>query len=105
MYHCIICVAMLLYPKAPPTHMSILFITMLKLWIQIQFILLRPQHSSAAPTSDPAQETVQSELTDLLHPDPDNLTPSPTSPLCLGKIIFQSSLSLSSKCGFKYAAL
>ncbi|XP_071782529.2 ubiquilin-1-like [Centroberyx gerrardi] len=46
-------------------------------------MVLRPQHSSATPTSDPASETVQSEMTALLDPGPDNLTPSPTSPLCL----------------------
>lgn len=53
--------------------------------IHIQSILLRPQLSSAAPTSDPAPEVVQSELTAVPDPDPDNFTPSPTSPLCLGK--------------------
>lgn len=37
------------------------------------------------PTSDPAPDAVQSELTAVLDPDPDNFTPSPTSPLCLGK--------------------
>lgn len=47
--------------------------------------LLRPQHSSAAPTSDPAPETLRSELRVLPSPDPDNFTPSPTSPLCLGE--------------------
>ncbi|XP_029916998.1 ubiquilin-1-like [Myripristis murdjan] len=46
-------------------------------------MVLRPQHSSATPISDPASETVQSELTPVLDPSPDNLTPSPTSPLCL----------------------
>ncbi|KAK5871098.1 hypothetical protein PBY51_003998 [Eleginops maclovinus] len=43
----------------------------------------RPQLSSAAPTSDPASESVQSELTAALNPDPDSVTPSPNSPLCL----------------------
>ncbi|XP_008292803.1 ubiquilin-1 [Stegastes partitus] len=38
-------------------------------------MIQRPQQSSASPTSDPASETVQS--------DPNNFTPSPTSPLCL----------------------
>ncbi|XP_044052153.1 ubiquilin-1-like isoform X2 [Siniperca chuatsi] len=33
--------------------------------------------------SDPAPDEVQSELTAVLDPDPDNSTPSPTSPLCL----------------------
>ncbi|TKS78596.1 Ubiquilin-1 Protein linking IAP with cytoskeleton 1 [Collichthys lucidus] len=44
-------------------------------------MIQRPQHSSPAPTNDPAPETVQSDLTVLLNPD--NFTPSPTSPLCL----------------------
>ncbi|XP_073323091.1 ubiquilin-1-like [Pagrus major] len=42
-------------------------------------MIQRPQHSSAAPTSDSAPEM----LTVLPNPDPDNFTPSPTSPLCL----------------------
>ncbi|KAG8011959.1 Ubiquilin-1, partial [Nibea albiflora] len=46
-------------------------------------MIQRPQHSSPAPTSDPAPETVQSDLAVLLNPDADNFTPSPTSPLCL----------------------
>ncbi|XP_070761235.1 ubiquilin-1-like [Enoplosus armatus] len=46
-------------------------------------MIQRPQHSSATPTSDPASEVVQSELTAVLDPDPDNFTPSPTSPFCL----------------------
>ncbi|XP_041793600.1 ubiquilin-1-like [Chelmon rostratus] len=46
-------------------------------------VIQRPQHSSAAPTSDPAPEKVQSELTAVLSPDSDNFTPSPTSPLYL----------------------
>ncbi|XP_076587736.1 ubiquilin-1-like [Chaetodon auriga] len=46
-------------------------------------MIQRPQHSSAAPTSDPAPEKVRSQLTVVLDPDPDNFTPSPTSPLCL----------------------
>ncbi|XP_056231548.1 ubiquilin-1-like [Seriola aureovittata] len=46
-------------------------------------MIRRPQRSSAAPTSDPASETVQSGLTDVLDSDHDILTPSPTSPLCL----------------------
>ncbi|KAE8292088.1 Ubiquilin-1 Protein linking IAP with cytoskeleton 1 [Larimichthys crocea] len=44
-------------------------------------MIQRPQHSSPAPTNDPAPEAVQSDLTVLLNPD--NFTPSPTSPLCL----------------------
>ncbi|KAM9360676.1 LOW QUALITY PROTEIN: ubiquilin-1-like [Symphorus nematophorus] len=44
-------------------------------------MIQRPQHSSAAPTRDPAPQLVQSELTVPL--DSDNFTPSPTSPLCL----------------------
>ncbi|XP_036954878.1 ubiquilin-1-like isoform X1 [Acanthopagrus latus] len=43
-------------------------------------MIQRPQHSSAAPTSDPAPEPLRSELPSS---DPDNFTPSPTSPLCL----------------------
>ncbi|XP_004547330.1 ubiquilin-1 isoform X1 [Maylandia zebra] len=35
-------------------------------------MIQRPQHSSAPPPTDPD-----------LHPEPDNITPSPTSPLCL----------------------
>ncbi|XP_040010385.1 ubiquilin-1-like isoform X1 [Xiphias gladius] len=46
-------------------------------------MIRRLQRSSAAPTSDPASETVQSEPTDVLDPDHDKITPSPTSPLCL----------------------
>ncbi|XP_018524266.1 ubiquilin-1 [Lates calcarifer] len=46
-------------------------------------MIRRPHRPSAAPTGDPASETVQSELTDVLNPDHDNHTPSPTSPLCL----------------------
>lgn len=42
-----------------------------------------PRRSSAASTSDPASDTVQSELTDVLDSDHDMLTPTPTSPLCL----------------------
>lgn len=70
-------------PKPPPTHTSAQFLP--QCWILTQSILLRPQHSSAAPTSDPAPEKVQSELTAVLSPDSDNFTPSPTSPLYLGK--------------------
>ncbi|KAG7223457.1 hypothetical protein INR49_015561 [Caranx melampygus] len=50
---------------------------------QVEFLPLRPQRSSAASTSDPASDTVQSDLTDVLDSDHDMLTPSPTSPLCL----------------------
>ncbi|KAM7416797.1 hypothetical protein PAMA_018727 [Pampus argenteus] len=46
-------------------------------------MIQRPQLSSAAPTNDPASEPVQSELVAALHPESDNFTPSPTSPLCL----------------------
>ncbi|XP_010794991.1 ubiquilin-1 [Notothenia coriiceps] len=46
-------------------------------------MIQRPQLSSAAHTCDPTSESVQSELTAALHPDPDSITPSPTSPLCL----------------------
>ncbi|XP_040898699.1 ubiquilin-1-like [Toxotes jaculatrix] len=46
-------------------------------------MIRRPQFTSSPATGDPASETVQSELTDVLDPDHDNLTPSPTSPLCL----------------------
>lgn len=35
-------------------------------------VIQRPQHSSAPPSTDPE-----------LDPEPDNITPSPTSPLCL----------------------
>uniref|UniRef100_UPI0037E72CD4 ubiquilin-1-like n=1 Tax=Semicossyphus pulcher TaxID=241346 RepID=UPI0037E72CD4 len=42
-----------------------------------------PQPLSAAPTSDQTSEVVQSDLTAMFNPDPDNLTPSPSSPLCL----------------------
>ncbi|XP_060894838.1 ubiquilin-1-like isoform X2 [Labrus mixtus] len=42
------------------------------------------QRPPAAPTTDPASEVVQSDLTDDPDPDPDNFTPSPKSPLCLG---------------------
>ncbi|XP_030593860.1 ubiquilin-1 [Archocentrus centrarchus] len=35
-------------------------------------VIQRPQHSSASPSTDPE-----------LDPEPDNITPSPTSPLCL----------------------
>ncbi|KAM7018150.1 ubiquilin-1-like [Tautogolabrus adspersus] len=42
------------------------------------------QRPPAAPRTDPASEVVQSDLTDDLDPDPDNFTPSPKSPLCLG---------------------
>ncbi|XP_034090870.1 ubiquilin-1-like isoform X2 [Gymnodraco acuticeps] len=46
-------------------------------------MIQRPQLSSAAHTCDPTSESVQSGLTAALHPDPDSITPSPTSPLCL----------------------
>nr|XP_020498951.1 ubiquilin-1 isoform X1 [Labrus bergylta] len=42
------------------------------------------QRPPAAPRTDPASEAVQSDLTDDPDPDPDNFTPSPKSPLCLG---------------------
>ncbi|CAK6950532.1 LOW QUALITY PROTEIN: ubiquilin-1-like [Scomber scombrus] len=42
-----------------------------------------PQHSSVVPTNDPTSELLQSDLTAVLHPEPDTLTPSPTSPFCL----------------------
>ncbi|XP_026177540.1 ubiquilin-1-like isoform X2 [Mastacembelus armatus] len=42
----------------------------------------RPHHSPAAPNSD-SSEMVQSELTAVLTANTNNLTPSPTSPLCL----------------------
>nr|XP_020458078.1 ubiquilin-1 [Monopterus albus]XP_020458079.1 ubiquilin-1 [Monopterus albus] len=45
-------------------------------------MIRRPQHSPAAPTFD-SSVRVQSELTDALGSNHDNLTPSPTSPLCL----------------------
>ncbi|KAI3372051.1 hypothetical protein L3Q82_006912 [Scortum barcoo] len=44
-------------------------------------MIQRPEHSSPSPSSDPAPDVVQSELAAVL--DPDNLMPSPTSPLCL----------------------
>ncbi len=80
-------------------------IVLLELYIQTQSFPLRPQHTSAAPTSDPPPEMIQSELTDLLNPDPGNQTPSPTSPLCLGKKIIQSSPFLFSISGFQHADL
>lgn len=46
-------------------------------------MIQRPQLSSVVSTNDSASEPVQSELTAVLHPEPENLTPSPTSPLCL----------------------
>ncbi|XP_033947742.1 ubiquilin-1-like isoform X1 [Pseudochaenichthys georgianus] len=46
-------------------------------------MIQRPQLSSAAHNCDPTSEIVQSGLTAALHPDPDSITPSPTSPLCL----------------------
>lgn len=46
-------------------------------------MIQRLQQSSAAPTRDPASEVVPSELTAILDPNPDIVTPSPTSPLCL----------------------
>ncbi|KAK5909832.1 hypothetical protein CesoFtcFv8_003725 [Champsocephalus esox] len=45
-------------------------------------MIQRPQLSSAAHNCDPTSEMVQSGLTAAL-PDPDSITPSPTSPLCL----------------------
>ncbi|XP_029296072.1 ubiquilin-1-like [Cottoperca gobio] len=50
-------------------------------------MIQRPQHQSAAPTSNPASQRVQSELTDVPgpDPDPDRFTPSPTSPFCLAE--------------------
>ncbi|XP_071339242.1 ubiquilin-1-like [Trachinotus anak] len=45
-------------------------------------MIRRPRRSSAVPIGDPASDAVQSELTDVLNSN-DNLTPSPTSPLCL----------------------
>nr|XP_046243565.1 ubiquilin-1-like [Scatophagus argus] len=47
------------------------------------YMIQRPQHSPAVPTTDPAPEMIQSELPGHLSSDPDNFTPSPTSPLCL----------------------
>ncbi|XP_034452130.1 ubiquilin-1-like [Hippoglossus hippoglossus] len=44
-------------------------------------MIRRPQCSSAA--ADLSSETIHQELTDVLDPDHDNLTPSPISPLCL----------------------
>lgn len=72
-----------LSPK-PPSHVYTVMTAALELDSD-SVPLLRPQHSSAAPTSDPAPETLQSELRVLPSPDPDNFTPSPTSPLCLGE--------------------
>ncbi|XP_062237797.1 ubiquilin-1-like [Platichthys flesus] len=44
-------------------------------------MIRRPQCSSAA--ADLSSETIHQERTDVLDPGHDNLTPSPTSPLCL----------------------
>nr|XP_019959043.1 PREDICTED: ubiquilin-1 isoform X1 [Paralichthys olivaceus] len=44
-------------------------------------MIRRPQCSSAA--ADLSSETNHQQLTDVLDPDHDQLTPSPTSPLCL----------------------
>ncbi|KAM4616785.1 LOW QUALITY PROTEIN: ubiquilin-1-like [Polymixia lowei] len=47
-------------------------------------MVLRPQRTSAPPTSGISSETVQlAETTSALDSDPDTLTPSPTSPLSL----------------------
>ncbi|XP_047447585.1 ubiquilin-1-like [Mugil cephalus] len=46
-------------------------------------MIQRPPYSSGPPASDAASETVQSEPTAALDLDPDNSTPTPTSPLCL----------------------
>ncbi|XP_034727020.1 ubiquilin-1-like [Etheostoma cragini] len=46
-------------------------------------MIQRSQRLSAATTCDPGSELVQSELTAGLDPDPDSISLSPTSPLCL----------------------
>ncbi|XP_037634317.1 ubiquilin-1-like [Sebastes umbrosus] len=63
-------------------------------------VIQRPQHPSAAPTCDPASETVQSEPTAVLDPVPDSFTPSPTSPFCLVEGLDSLGLANSGACFF-----
>ncbi|KAM3867471.1 ubiquilin-1-like [Diretmus argenteus] len=55
----------------------------LQIQIDYQYFSLRPQHSSAPPTSDTSEKVQSAEITPVLDPSTDDLTPSPTSPFYL----------------------